>query len=215
MAKYKVGDRVIVVDKSCTFAKIGDIGTIVSFGEAGFMEYGVQMDKKKDIYHDCYGKSKAHHGQWMVDRNIEPYHIAKQRDKSNNREFTVTIASKGDTTVATLIRYGDKLAQEAKVTRYYKDEYSEQAAIEAVVKKLFGEKWEEKPTTYYSGSVICIMDNRDKNMTLLPPFTKWKIYVIENGRMMNNYGNLVNDITSVKQLNKRFGKSFEFVEIKE
>lgn len=211
MAKFKIGDRVRNIGYILNGLEIGDTGTISGVcDEGGWKDYAVRFDKRNTRLHDCGGMTDLYHGLFLTESSLELIN-----DEQPEREFKVIITSKGDATTAKLM-HGKEVEREAKVTRYHKDKYNEQAAIEAVVKKLFGEEQEkENPVTYYNGRVICIRDNSNKNMTLLPRFTKGKIYVITNGRMINEFGHLVNDITSVKQLNKRFGKSFEFVEIKE
>lgn len=211
MGKFKIGDRVRNIGYILSGLEIGDTGTIVGVcNRVGFIDYAVRIDKYCSMFHDCGGKTEMFHGLYLSELSLELIN-----DKLPEREFKVIITSKGDATTAKLM-HGKEVEREAKVTRYHKDKYNEQAAIEAVVKKLFGENQEkENPVTYYNGKVVCVRDDSNKNMILLQCFAKGKIYVITNGRMINEFGNLVNDITSVKQLNKRFGKSFEFVEIKE
>lgn len=211
MEKFKIGDRVRNIGYMLNGLEIGDTGTIAGVCHSGdWIDYAVRIDKYCSMFHNCGGKTEMFRGLYLSESSLELIN-----DKPSEPEFKVIITSKGDATTAKLM-HGKEVEREAKVTRYHKDKYNEQAAIEAVVKKLFGEEQEkENPVTYYNGRVICIRDNSNKNMILLQCFAKGKIYVITNGRMINEFGHLVNDITSVKQLNKRFGKSFEFVEIKE
>lgn len=138
MAKFKAGDRVVVVSTKFVECKIGDKGTIRGLRFKGVSGdcYAVQMDEKNSLYHDCDGTTPAWSGQYMWDRNI------KLVEEKPTREFKLIITSSGDTTTAKLI-HGKTTTKEATVTRYSKDEYSEKAAVEAVVKKIFGEDEKE------------------------------------------------------------------------
>ena len=89
-----------------------------------------------------------------------------------NRDLTLTscyIAENGNK-----FAHG-KTLKEATVTRYHEDEYSEKAAVEAVVKKLFGEdEKEEEKTKFFTGRAVWVGENTRWH-------TKGKIYVFENG----------------------------------
>lgn len=177
MAKFKVGDRVIVVDTKYVSCKIGDKGTIKRLmfkGETGDC-YAIQMDEKNTLYHTCDGFTPEWSGQYVWDRNI------KLIEEKPTREFKLIITSSGDTTTAKLI-HGKDVAKEATVTRYSKDEYSEKAAVEAVTKKIFGEdeKKEEKPR-YFTGKAVWFKDTSRFH-------TAGRIYVFDDGVYEDDIG---------------------------
>lgn len=212
MAKYKVGDRVRVVNDEGTFAEIGECGTIVSTERSGMFDYAVRMDKAREEYHDCCGKTENNYGQWLNDGNIEL--ISNRAPKNAEHEFKVIITSKGDTTTAKL-RHGKEVAREVKVKRYYKDEYSEGMAIRAVVAKLFPSVMlEEQPKKYFTGKVVCIEDNPNQTWTLVPNFRKGCIYEINDGRLLGESSGKFIDIIDVEDLNKK-SRRYKFIELKE
>lgn len=178
MAKFKVGDRVRVIDDIGTRCKIGDTGTIMKHSHTGIAGdcYAVQMDKREKYLHDCGGYVRNGYGQFLWDSNIKP------TEEKPTREFKLIITSKGDTTTAKLIHGERTVVKEATVTRYSKDEYSEKAAVEAVVKKIFGEdeKKEEKPK-YFTGKAVWFKDTSRFH-------TAGRIYVFEDGVYEDDIG---------------------------
>lgn len=162
--KYKVGDRVRYL--GCNFSvQRGEMGVV-----KGFMPHSniiaIELDHEVS-FHDCDGLTRFRRGWWVNPGRIELV-------KPAEHEFKLIIVSKGDTTTAKLL-YGKTIEKEAAVTRYHKDEYSEKAAVEAVVKKIFDEdeKKEEKPK-YFTGRAVWIGESTRWH-------TKGKIYVFENG----------------------------------
>lgn len=178
MAKFKVGDRVRVIDDIGTRCKIGDTGTIMKYLHKGILGdcYAVQMDKREKYLHDCGGYVRNGYGQFLWDSNI------KLIEEKPTREFKLIITSKGDTTTAKLIHGERTVVKEATVTRYSKDEYSEKAAVEAVVKKIFAEveKKEEKPK-YFTGKAVWFKDTSRFH-------TAGRIYVFEDGVYEDDIG---------------------------
>lgn len=179
MAKFKVGDRVRIVDKKYTNCKVGDIGTIkgIRFDLSGRLPYALELDYDTECgFHSCDGYTKANRGQWVSDHNIELI----------EPEFKLVIISKGDKTKAKHYR-GESLEKEVEVNRYSKDEYSEKAAVEAVVKKIFGEdeKKTEKKDELFNGVAVCLID-RD-----CPKFTRGRTYTFVNGNCWNDKGNVM------------------------
>lgn len=129
MAKFKVGDRVRIIDDKYTNCKVGDIGTIKGIRLCGALPYAFELDHDMEGgFHSCDGHTNVNRGQWVCSDNIE---LIKP-------EFKLVIISKGDKTKAKLYR-GESLEKEIEVNRYHKDEYSEKAAVEAVTKKIFGD----------------------------------------------------------------------------
>lgn len=181
MAKFKVGDKVEVIStKYYTAASIGDKGTVVKvvFHSGDDSNYAVRMDRKNLLYHTCDGLVPLGYGQNLWGECL------KLVEEKPTREFKLIITSSGDTTTAKLI-HGKDVAKEAAVTRYSKDEYSEKAAVEAVVKKIFGE--DEKKEELFNGKVVCMMD-----LTYIPKYTKGRVYEFVNGNCKDDYGNVIN-----------------------
>lgn len=185
MAKFKVGDRVRVIDDIGTHCKIGDTGTIMKHSHTGIAEdcYAVQMDKREKYLHDCGGYVRNGYGQFLWDSNI------KLIEDTPPREFKLIITSSGDTTTAKLIHGERTVVKEATVTRYSKDEYSEKAAVEAVTKKIFGEDEKEKKANEpYNGKAVWISDNEGV-------YTKGKIYEFVDGKVKHDLGFTIGGFT--------------------
>ena len=209
MAKYKVGDRVRVVNDCATWARKGERGTIVSIETHGIYDYGVKMDVARKEYHNCCGKTEDNCGQWLNDGNIEL--ICSRAQKNAEHEFKVIITSKGDTTTAKLM-HGKEVAREVKVNRYYKDEYSEEAAIAAIMDKLFPLALpKEQPKKYFTGRVVCIED--DASFASYPAFLKGHVYCINDGTIKGEGLLKIKNIESVESLNK-LCKRHKFIELK-
>lgn len=175
--KYKVGDRVKFI--GCSFAvQRGEMGVVKGFS-ARSTTVAIEFDHEISC-HNCGGLTKPKRGWWVNTNNIELV-------KPAEREFKLIIVSKGDVTTAKLL-HGKTIEKEATVTRYHEDEYSEKAAVEAVVKKLFGEeeKEEAKPK-YFTGKAVWIGESTRWH-------TKGKIYVFENG--IHIYDNGTENLTS-------------------
>lgn len=185
MAKFKVGDRVRVIDKKYTNCKVGDIGTI-KYIESVLtqLKYDVEFDREDELFTSCNGRTKDNRGQWVSDYNIELI----------EPEFKLVIISKGDKTKAKLYR-GESLEKEVEVNRYSKDEYSEKAAVEAVTKKIFGE--DEKKEELFNGKVVCLMD-----LTYIPKYTKGRVYEFVNGNCKDDYGNVINFRYTLEEVEK-------------
>lgn len=166
------------------------------------------MDKAREAYHDCCGKTKNHYGQWLSDKNIEL--VYSRASENAKREFKVIITSKGDTTTAKLM-HGKEVAREVKVNRYHKDEYSEEAAIAAIMDKLFPLVLpKEQPKKYFTGKVVCVVDDPHRRPM---PFRKGFTYQINNGVLESDTAVKVEDIVSVEILNE-ICKYHKFIELK-
>lgn len=161
--KYKVGDRVKFIGDGLPY---GEMGVVKGFSPRATPSVALEVDHKI-TFHDCYGLTRPKRGWWVKEEDIELI-------KPAEHEFKLIIVSKGDVTTAKLL-HGKAIEKEATVTRYHEDEYSEKAAVEAVVKKLFGEeeKEEAKPK-YFTGKAVWVGENTRWH-------TKGKIYVFENG----------------------------------
>lgn len=172
MAKFKVGDKVRIIDVKYTNCKVGDIGIIKGIKLCWALPYALELDHDMEsCFHSCDGYTKDNRGQWVCSNNIE---LIKP-------EFKLVIISKGDKTKAKLYR-GDSLEKEIEVNRYHKDEYSEKAAVEAVVKKIFGEDEKENEANKpYTGKAVWICDNESV-------YTKGKIYEFVDGKCKHDLG---------------------------
>lgn len=185
MAKFKVGDRVRIIDKKYTDCKVGDTGIIkyIHCSHSSPM-YAVEFDREDRFFNSCTYHTKDKHGQWVFDYNIELI----------EPEFKLVIISKGDKTKAKLYR-GESLEKEVEVNRYSKDEYSEKAAVEAVTKKIFGE--DEKKEELFNGKVVCLMD-----LTYIPKYTKGRVYEFVNGNCKDDYGNVIKFRYTLEEVEK-------------
>lgn len=198
MAKFKVGDRVEIVCNDYLMCEIGDTGTIRAYDSR--VGYAVEFDIPRYFYHDCRGLTKPGCGQWALEKDIE---LIKPTEEKPTREFKLIITSKGDTTTAKLIHSKD-IAKEATVTRYSKDEYSEKAAVEAVVEKIFDEDEKKNEANKpYTGKAVWISNNEGV-------YTKGKIYEFVDGKVKHDLGFTVGGFTIENM--KQFGCFLPIVE---
>ena len=167
MSKFKIGDRVKCVDPHSAFE--GKVGTVVCFE---FNDYGVAFDEYVPFFHDLDGRCLDGHGWWCSCLKLEL--ISEHR-------FNVIITSVGDTTTAKLL-HGKKVEKEVSVKRYHRDDYSEEAAVEAVCEKLFG-KDKPKENAGPEGincKAVYIGESRSG-------FTRGKIYEFSDGRCISDF----------------------------
>ena len=195
MSKFKIGDRVKYVRKIPELE--GKVGTVVSLESHNCC--GVVFDEYSRYFHSLGGLCPFGYGRWCDDYELEL--ISEHR-------FNVIITSAGDTTTAKLL-HGKKVEKEVSVKRYYKDVYSEEAAVEAVCKKLFGED-NPKGDTEPSGincKAVCLYDFNIDGFT----FTRGKIYEFSDGRCIDDAGDWIPALTSPKIVqfdDPRFKNSF-------
>lgn len=165
--KFKIGDRVVLKKDYCD-AKAGMKGVI-----KGCDEYrcAVEFDNDFDGGHGCAGLTNPDRGHY-IDPNVlkkEPSHA-----------FTLVITSKGDHTDAKLI-HGKHTDKWVWVDRYKEDEYSEVAAIHAVIDKMFPADApvpaEEKPKRFTGKAVFNGSDRY---------FTQGNVYTFEDGSTMDD-----------------------------
>lgn len=197
MAKFKVGDRVRIISTGYrTIIKIGDTGTVKGCSALG--DYVVEFDRKSSSFTRCDGLTKRDRGLWISPEMLELI------EEKPTREFKLIITSKGDTTTAKLIHGERTVVKEATVTRYSKDEYSEKAAVEAVVEKIFGEDEKKNEANKpYTGKAVWICDNESV-------YTKGKIYEFVDGKFKHDLGFTVVGYTLEKM--KRLGCFLPIVE---
>lgn len=166
--KFKIGDRVVLKKDYCD-AKAGMKGVI-----KGCDEYrcAVEFDNDFDGGHGCAGLTNPDRGHYIdpnVLKKIEPSHA-----------FTLVITSKGDHTEAKLL-HGKEIVQTAEVNRYKDDEYSQPAAIHAVIDKMFPAgapvPAEEKPKRFTGKAVFNGADRY---------FTQGNVYTFEDGSTMDD-----------------------------
>ena len=165
--KFKIGDRVVLKKDYCD-AKAGMKGVI-----KGCDEYrcAVEFDNDFDGGHGCAGLTNPDRGHY-IDPNVlkkEPSHA-----------FTLVITSKDDHTDAKLI-HGKHTDKWVWVDRYKEDEYSEVAAIHAVIDKMFPDgapvPAEEKPKRFTGKAVFNGADRY---------FTHGNVYTFEDGSTMDD-----------------------------
>lgn len=212
MSKFKIGDRVKVHGYSYYDLEEGDTGTVVEKLQKNaynVYDYAVRMDKESLAFHDCDNRVEFGHGLFFNER-----HLTLIKDEQPDREFKVIITSKGDTTTAK-VYHGENCVREAKVNRYYKDKYSEEAAIAAVLEKLYSSAIpKEQPKKYFTGKVVCIQDDSHPVYASKPHFLAGRVYFVDNGVMKGERLVSIKDIVSVEALNK-ISKIYKFIELKE
>lgn len=172
--EFKKGDRVKLL-QNVDYAKKGMIGTCMedySEDESGYKFIPVEFDDKFDGGHGCAGLTNPDRGHYIdpnVLKKIEPSHA-----------FTLVITSKGDHTDAKLI-HGKHTDKWVCVDRYKEDEYSEVAAIHAVIEKMFPAgapvPAEEKPKRFTGKAVFNGADRY---------FTQGNVYTFEGGSTMDD-----------------------------
>lgn len=172
--EFKKGDRVKLL-QNVDYAKKGMIGTCMvdySEDESGYKFIPVEFDDKFEGGHGCAGLTNPDRGHYIdpnVLKKIEPSHA-----------FTLVITSKGDHTDAKLI-HGKHTDKWVWVDRYKEDEYSEVAAIHAVIDKMFPAgapvPAEEKPKRFTGKAVFNGADRY---------FTQGNVYTFEDGSTMDD-----------------------------
>lgn len=172
--EFKKGDRVKLL-QNVDYAKKGMIGTYMvdySEDESGYKFIPVEFDDKFEGGHGCAGLTNPDRGHYIdpnVLKKIEPSHA-----------FTLVITSKGDHTDAKLI-HGKHTDKWVWVDRYKEDEYSEVAAIHAVIDKMFPAgapvPAEEKPKRFTGKAVFNGADRY---------FTQGNVYTFEDGSTMDD-----------------------------
>lgn len=173
MSKFKVGDRVRIVDRFLTACKVGDTGIIKYIDNPlSALKYAVELDREDMLFSSCNCHTKDNRGQWVDDDNIELI----------EPEFKLVVISKGDKTKAKLYR-GESLEKEVEVNRYHKDEYSEKAAVEAVTKKIFDEEEKEgSEDNLFNGNAVAVADESSPVFTI----TRGRVYKFINGRFYDD-----------------------------
>lgn len=172
--EFKKGDRVKLL-QNVDYAKKGMIGTCMvdySEDEFGYKFIPVEFDNDFDGGHGCAGLTNPDRGHYIdpnVLKKIEPSHA-----------FTLVITSKGDHTEAKLL-HGKEIVQTAEVNRYKDDEYSQPAAIHAVIDKMFpagAPVPAEEKTKRFTGKAV--FNGADRY------FTQGNVYTFEDGSTMDD-----------------------------
>lgn len=171
MSEFKIGDRVKYVGLILELK--GKVGTVVSVTNyTSYSNWGVVFDEYLPFCHSLGGLCAYGYGRWCVCAELEL--ISEHR-------FNVIITSVGDTTTAKLL-HGKKVEKEVSVKRYYRDVYSEEAAVEAVCKKLFGK---DKPKEAAEPEGInCKAVYIGESWS---DFTRGKIYEFSDGRCISDF----------------------------
>ena len=174
MSKFKIGDRVRYIGELPDLkSKVGTVVKVINYNTDS--DLGVVFDEYIPSGHSLGGLCSDGHGLWCSHVNLEL--ISEHR-------FNVIITSVGDTTTAKLL-HGKNVEKEVSVKRYHKDVYSEEAAVEAVCKKLFG-KDKPKEAAEPEGincKAVYIGTSR-------AGFTHGKIYEFSDGRCLDDDGDL-------------------------
>lgn len=179
--EFKKGDRVKLL-RDIDYAKEGMIGTIMtdySGYRYGYVSIAVEFDEEFLGGHTCAGLTKEGRGHWIYPYDMELL--------DSPHAFTLVITSKGDHTEAKFLR-GKEIIKTAEVNRYKDDEYSQPAAIHAIVNKMFPEDFagvtrdepepEEPPK--FTGKAVCLKTD--------DLFTKGRVYNFTNGHVEDDNG---------------------------
>lgn len=178
MSKFKIGDRVKYV--GLILGLKGKVGTVVSVTNyTSYSKWGVVFDEHLPFCHSLGGLCAYGYGRWCECAELEL--ISEHR-------FNVIITSVGDTTTAKLL-HGKNVEKEVSVKRYHRDDYSEEAAVEAVCKKLFGEdKPEKEPEPFGINCKAVYISTSECG------YTRGKIYEFSDGRCLDDGGDLRPDL---------------------
>lgn len=177
--EFKKGDRVKLL-KNVDNAKRGMIGTCMD--RHGCYAIPVEFDEKFKGGHSCNGRTREGHGHWIRPEDLELF--------TSPHAFTLVITSKGDRTKAKLL-HGKEIVQTAEVNRYKDDEYSQPAAIHAIIDKMFprdsagitkDESEEPEDPPKFTGKAVCLNTG--------DWFTKGRIYDFTRGFVFEDRGHL-------------------------
>lgn len=191
--KFKIGDRVKVVNTLGHGAKVGMTGEIV---EVNGDIYGVRLDEWFGDGHDMYGKCEQGHGQWMTGENLELV--------CDNHKIVIT--SDGKTTLARLYE-GKKVVKHAQANCSPNDEFNYIRGARIAFERLMEEKPEAKPK-YYSGKVVCVESDCDW-------WTAGKVYEFVNGKVFDDECTERERILDVADMNDKMYGCARFIELKE
>lgn len=177
--EFKAGDRVKLL-RNVDHAEEGMIGTCVEDypkDRRGYDVVPVEFDEEFEGGHSCGGRTIGGHGHWIYPGYLEKLDLP--------HAFTLVITSKGDHTEAKLL-HGKEIIKTAEVNRYKDDEYSQPAAIHAIVDKMFPrdsaeitrDEPEEPPK--FTGEAVCLKTD--------DLFTKGRVYNFTNGHVEDDNG---------------------------
>lgn len=122
MEKFKVGDRVVIVDGAFE----GDTGVVAAVDNM----VGVVHDQESEEKHTLSGRCANHHGWWHIPRAVK---LADE--KKPKRTIVMEITDDGATAKYLV---GKKVEKKSAVKRYFYDKPSDKAAAYYAVCKLFG-----------------------------------------------------------------------------
>lgn len=175
MTNFKIGDRVRVIDATCTNwnIKIGDTGTVIgfhNFTNAPCIEFDTFINGH-DGNGDMKGKGKKGYCYYMVDDYI-----------TSITENKIVITTDGTETLARLYE-GNKVIKRATAKCSPDDIFNFETGAKIAFDRLVGNKTaeEEKPK-YYNGKVVCVEVKEGYAYTL------GKIYEFKDGKTMNDSG---------------------------
>lgn len=173
--EFKFGDRVRLLHDVCN-AKRGMVGTVMKSNDRG-VSVPIDFDEEFLGGHSCDCRTREGHGHWINPDDLELLDLP--------HAFTLVITSKGDRTKAKLL-HGKKIVQTAEVNRYKDDEYSQPAAIHAIVDKMFPRdsagitKDEPEEPSKFTGKAVFKAEVSDG-------FTKGCIYEFRRGKTTDNF----------------------------
>jgi len=80
MRKFKIGDRVKLINKDMVFFKVGETGTIRCFYEGARPDVGVEWDTKSNHRHSLHGNCKEGYGYYVFEEDLELEKIKSWRE---------------------------------------------------------------------------------------------------------------------------------------
>ena len=170
--EFKKGDRVKLL-QNVDGAKGGMIGTCMNRG--GCYAIPVEFDEVFKGGHSCGGRTIDGRGHWITPNYLELL--------DSPHAFALVITSKGDHTEAKLL-HGKEIVQTEEVNRYKDDEYSQPAAIHAIIDKMFprdsAEITRDEPEEPPKFTGKAVFNGTDRF------FTQGNVYTFEDGSTMDD-----------------------------
>lgn len=196
--KFKVGDRVRAINKVDGADLIGKCGTVVN-AKAGFWSdrLGVEFDEPFSGGHDGNGRGKMGHCRFGYVCDFEL--IQNQK---------IVITTDGRETLARLYE-GNRVIKSATAKCHPDDAFDFMVGATVAFNRIITPA-EEEPK-YFTGKAVCIKST-------IPSLIVGKIYDFSenNGCGQSERCQILHKpFQSVDEINRVFGKSCEFLEIKE
>ena len=194
--KFKVGDRVRAINKVDGVDLIGKCGTVVGVKDGLLsVRLGVEFDEPFPDGHDGNGRGKRGHCRFGYVCDFEL--IQNQK---------IVITADGRETLARLYE-GNKVIKSATAKCNPEDTFDFKVGADLAFRRLMS----EEPPKYFKGKAVCIKST-------IPSLIVGKIYDFSenNGCGKSERCRILHKpFQSVDEINRVFGESCKFLEIKE